>query len=261
MKIKLTLAALLLTLNLNNAFSQAIAISTGFDNYAGTIATMPAGWYLSWNTSNSFYTSSLNYGVSSPSYKFGNDSDFVATPGYPNMDSVSFFIRGNGAPFSPLNELQIWTSEDSVVWNMSTYLDNLPTTGTTRTVPLPSGTFYIKFLYRKATAGGNLAFDDVKIYSNAVIGVPEHLTADNISIYPTPTTGNVTVSTRQSFSTKTSVSVYDLLGNKIQARIRKVKSNQFAIDLSGQRQGFYFVRIQNDQSVVTKRITLLSDSN
>ncbi|MBK6642291.1 MAG: T9SS type A sorting domain-containing protein [Bacteroidetes bacterium] len=57
------------------------------------------------------------------------------------------------------------------------------------------------------------------------------------------------------------MSVYDLLGNKIQARIRKIKSNQFAIDLSGQRQGFYFVRIQNDQSVITKRITLLSDTN
>ncbi|MBK6642292.1 MAG: hypothetical protein IPG39_14235 [Bacteroidetes bacterium] len=186
MKIKLTLAALLLTLNLNNAFSQFVAVSTGFDNYAGTIATMPAGWYLSGILPIPFYTSALNYGVSSPSYKFGNDSDFVISPPYPMMDSVSFFIRGNGAPFSPLNELQIWTTQDSVNWNLTSYLDNLPTTGTIRTVSLPSGTIFVKFLYRKAAAGGNLALDDVKIYSNAVIGVPENLTADNVSIYPTP---------------------------------------------------------------------------
>src|SRR5690349_18663905 len=85
-----------------------VAVSTGFDNYAGTLATVPQGWYISWNSTSSFYTSAGNFGDSSPSYKFGNDSDFVVAPAYPMIDSVSFFVKGNGGPFSPLNELRIY---------------------------------------------------------------------------------------------------------------------------------------------------------
>lgn len=252
------ICCILLTANILSA--QNVAVSTGFDNYAGTIATAPYGWYLSWNTSNSFYTSTLNYGLSSPSYKFGNDSDFVVAPGYPMIDSVSFFVRGNGTPFSPQNELQIWTSNDSTNWTLSTYLDNLPTTGTTMTVPLPTGTPYVKFVYRKATAGGNLAFDDVKLYSNAVIGAPEINPAESIRVYPTPTTGNISISSPATASSKLSIQIFDLLGNKIPVAVRKLKNGLYSADLSAQRQGFYFVRIQGETFTVTKRISLVSEN-
>ena len=243
-----------------NSFAQTVAVSTGFDNYAGTTASAPYGWYLSWNTSNSYYTSTLNYGLSSPSYKFGNDSDFVVAPGYPMLDSVSFFVRGNGTPFSPQNQLQIWTSNDSTNWTLSNYLDNLPTTGTTMTVPLPSGTTNVKFIYRKATAGGNLAFDDVKLYSNAVIGTPEINPAESIRVYPTPTTGNITISSPATLTSKLNIQIFDLLGNKIPVPVRKLKNGLFTADLSAQRQGFYFIRIQGDTFTFTKRISLVSEN-
>ena len=247
-------------LTANNLSAQIVVDSTGFDNYAGTSATAPYRWYLSWNTSNSFYTSTLNYGFASPSYKFGNDSDFVIAPGYAMVDSVSFFVRGNGTPFSPQNQLQIWTSSDSSNWTLSSYLDNLPTTGTTLTVPLPSTPPYVKFIYRKATAGGNLAFDDVKLYSHVVVGAPEINPAESIRVYPTPTTGNITISSPATASSKLNIQIYDLLGNKIPVPVRKLKNGLFTADLSAQRQGFYFVRIQGDSFTVTKRISLVSEN-
>jgi len=37
----------------SSAFSQVVVVGTGFDNYAGTSATAPSGWYMSWHSTSS----------------------------------------------------------------------------------------------------------------------------------------------------------------------------------------------------------------
>lgn len=237
--------------------AQNLVVSTGFDNYAGTLATVPAGWFISWNTANSFYTSAGNFGVSAPSYKFGNDSDFVVAPVVQQgIDSVSFFARGNGTPFSPSNELQLFQSNDSINWILVTSIDSFPTTGTTTGVTL-NGNKYLKLLYKKQPAGGNLAFDDVKIYSNASTGIASVSGADLVKIFPSPSTGLFYVQYNSKLSSP-QIEIFDILGNIVShASIQNEKPGLFKVDLSGYRNGFYFVKIQSGSYLITKRITII----
>ncbi len=147
-----------------SAFSQLVVVGTGFDNYANTLATAPAGWYMSWHSLSpaSSYTSTANSGVAVPSYKMGLDSVTVITPMYQNADTLSFWCKGNGT--ADTNELHIYHSADSLSWTMFVNRDSLPTVITTLKYGLPAASGWIKFVYRKL-AGGNLAFDDVNIIS------------------------------------------------------------------------------------------------
>lgn len=148
-----------------SAFSQLVVVGTGFDNYANTSGTAPAGWYMSWHSlppTASSYTTASNSGVAIPSYKMGIDSVTVITPMYSNADTLSFMCKGNGVPFSDTNELHIYHSTDSITWNMFVNRDSLPTLKTTLKYGLPASSGWLKFVYRKL-AGGNLAFDDVNI--------------------------------------------------------------------------------------------------
>lgn len=248
--------ALLISLFLNSkADAQILVASTGFDNYAGTVATIPAGWYCSWNTSSSFYTSTGNYGIAAPSYKFGNDSDFVVAPKVvQGITKVTFFARGNGVPFSSANELQFFQSTDSINWVLVTSVDSLPVTGTTITVNL-NGNPYLKFLYHKQAAGGNLAFDDVMIYSNTT-SMSEVAKSETIKIYPTPSTGIVYVKLPESVS-DVKVEVFDILGNAINnLAIQKENPSLFTINFTGKSKGFYFVKIAYGSKMITRKITI-----
>jgi len=237
------------------ANSQNLVISTGFDNYAGTVATVPVGWYISWNTSNSFYTSTGNYGLAAPSYKFGNDSDIVVAPWTAiAKDSISLFVRGNGTPFSPANELQFFQSQDSITWTQVAVIDSLPTTGTTIGVNL-NGDPYLKLLYRKQSAGGNLAIDDIQIYSLAtnVVQVKDEI---KIKLFPSPSTGMIFVKLPENQKLP-SIEIYDLLGNRINnIFVEKKENGLYGLDFTGKRSGFYFVKIQLDGKLFTKRITI-----
>jgi len=146
-----------------SSFSQIVIVGTGFDNYAGTSATAPAGWYMSWHSPTaSSYTTAANSGVAIPSYKFGLDSVTVITPMYQNADTLSFMCKGNGVPFGDTNELHIYHSADSIAWAMFVNKDSLPAAKTTLKYGLPAASGWLKFVYRKL-GNGNLAFDDVNI--------------------------------------------------------------------------------------------------
>jgi hypothetical protein len=243
----------------NLAQSQNVVVDLNFDGYMGTAATVPAGFYFSWNnnTSNSFYTSTGNYGVAPPSYKFGNDGDFIVTPMVSAADSLSFWSKGNGSPFSPLNELRIYHSMDSVNWILDNTLVPLSASANMTSVPLNQLTGYFKFEYYKAPAGGNLAFDDLKIYSSQTVGVKDLVRDEIISVFPTPTSGLLNIRIQNSGVVVPDVEVYDMLGNKISSiYVEKKGRGLFAIDLSGKNNGFYFVKIRTSKQFVTRRITL-----
>ena len=149
-----------------SAFSQLVVVGTGFDNYAGTSATAPAGWYMSWHSTSSpsYYSTAANSGVAIPSYKMGQDSVIVISPMYQDGDTLTFMCKGNGVPFGNTNELHIYHSADSISWNQFVNRDSLPASKTTLKYGLPSQNGWLKFVYRKL-GSGNLAFDDVVIIS------------------------------------------------------------------------------------------------
>ena len=67
-----------------------------------------------------------------------------------------------------------------------------------------------------------------------------------IKIYPNPTTGNFTIVGIQNAEIK----VYDLLGRKVLEN--RYKDNK--IDISDQLAGIYFVMIQSDDKLATKKV-------
>ena len=247
---------LLLSLFTAALSAQTLVVSTGFDNYAGSVATVPAGWYIDWNSSSSYYASTGNYGLAAPSYKFGNDSDFVVAPaGFPGMDSISFFTKGNGSPFSPLNEFRIYQSTDSMNWVLVHAIDSLPTTGTTYTLPL-NGNPYISFVYRKQPAGGNIAFDDVNIYS-LVTGVPSVSEKKAIKVYPVPSNSNIFIEGVEGRSTQ--FALFDMIGNLIVLPdVKRDGKGVFSTDLSSLKRGIYFLKITDGNKTITKKITLIN---
>ena len=105
--------------------AQVVTLFQGFDNYNGTLPSVPTNWYFRWNTSSSFYTSTNNFGLSSPSYKFGIDKDTMITEGFSTSDTLKFWCKGEGSTFSPNDTLTILWSADSIVWNVLTYLDSI----------------------------------------------------------------------------------------------------------------------------------------
>jgi len=253
---------LLFSLSMNIFFvkAQNIVASLNFDGYIGTVATVPAGYYISWNSTstNSFYTSAGNFGINPPSYKFVNDGAFIITPYLPAIDSLTFFGKGNGSPFSPLNELRISHSTDSINWTSDTVLVSMSASGTIYSIPVNQSSGYFRFEYYKASGGGNLAFDDLLMYSNQPVSVNELKAEDLINVYPTPSTGLIKLKISDPDEELTKIDVFDLLGNKVSnVKIEKKSQGFYTVDLTGKNTGFYFLKIQTTGLFITKRITLV----
>src|SRR5258706_3960341 len=142
--------------------AQLIRLSQGFDNYIGSVATVPVGWYISWNSTSSpsYYITSGNYGATIPAYKFANNGDEIISPYFLSGDTLRFWYKGQGL-FSAQNSLSILYSSDSTSWNILVNPDTLLVTGTTFSYPLPCQAHYLMFIYHQVS--GNLAFDDVLV--------------------------------------------------------------------------------------------------
>ena len=260
MKILQTLTAIIFFLCLAaTSRAQNIVASLNFDGYTGDVSTVPAGYYFSWNstTSNSFYTSAGNYGLNPPSYKFGNDGDFIITPMLPAIDSITFFAKGNGSPFSPLNELRISHSTDSITWTTDTVLIPLASSGTNYSVPVNQSQGYFRFEYYKAPSGGNLAFDDLLMYSNQTVALAEPKAEDLIVVFPTPSTGLIRLKILDPKEELTKLEIFDLLGNLVtNVKVEQKSQGYFTVDLTGKNSGFYFLKIRTTGLFITKRITI-----
>ena len=244
--------------NLLPANSQWTPVDLNFDGYVGTQASTPSGYYFSWHstTSNSFYTSIGNFGVAPPSYKFGNDGDFIVTPFVNAADSINFWSKGNGSPFSPLNELRIYYSADSSNWTIDTTLVPLNSMATTTSIVLNQESGYFKFEYFKSPAGGNLAFDDLKIYSSLINNIPTVKKEEIINVYPTPTAGLLNIKLING-NGPIVVEVFDMLGNHISdVNFERRGKGVYSIDLTGKSKGYYFVKIQTPSQFITRRVTV-----
>ncbi len=153
-------------------WSQTVLLSTGFDNYIGTSATAPTGWIITWHSTSSpsFYTSTGNYGLSSPGYKLGINNATIVTPAFSGADSVKFWVKGNGVPFSVDNLLSVSQTTDSVTWTTIAIIDSLPTAGTVLSLPVNQSSIHVRFEYTKVS--GNLAIDDITVIKNVLAQSP-----------------------------------------------------------------------------------------
>lgn len=136
--------------------STSIKVTEGFDA-APTAAT---DW--TFTTIATTYTSSGNYGASSPSIKFDATGDALTTPMLPApATEMSFWIKGQTSTGSALLvegfNGTAWVTIENIVSPSNTAKTYLYSS--TSTPVLPTGITRFRYTYNKVTS--NLAFDDV----------------------------------------------------------------------------------------------------
>jgi type IX secretion system substrate protein len=218
-------------------------------------------WYIGWNSTTvpSYYTTTGNFGLASPSYKFGVTADTMITPTFATSTSLSFWIKGEGSTFSDMDTLTILQSIDSINWNVipPIYLDSMPTTGTTMTFPINAYTTNIMFIFTKYI--GNLAMDDIQLSYDSMSGIKQiqNNTIEVFNLFPNPSTGKTFIQNNTAFVQKVDLSVYDMLGNEVISFPSKTLAlGNNNLNLSSLSNGVYFVRIQNDKLSFVHRITI-----
>ena len=135
-----------------------LTVNEGFN--AGS--TAPTGW--TFTTLSGTYTSAGNYGLASPSLKFGKTGDQIITAVLPYAATqLSFWLKNQGSSGSTL----VVEGYNGTKWVKVDTISYFPTTGTTSlynatsTPALPAGLKQFRFTYTKST--GNISLDDVSM--------------------------------------------------------------------------------------------------
>ena len=86
------------------------------------------------------------------------------------------------------------------------------------------------------------------------LSVPDN-PLNEILIYPNPTTGNFTI-TFEEMDTPVSMDIFDSQGRKIRTT-HMIQESSLQIDLSNQPVGLYFLRINQGNHILTKKVILI----
>jgi hypothetical protein len=82
-------------------------------------------------------------------------------------------------------------------------------------------------------------------------------TISEISIYPQPSNGIINIKLSETQNENPIVAVFDLLGNKVaEIEAEHVNGNVYVINLEDKKAGYYFLKIQTDNVLVSRRITI-----
>jgi len=252
---------ILLSLIISAAFlttkSQSILLQEDFDSYDGLVTSIPAGFTITWNDtasiSKSFYNTSGVCGIACNAYKFGWDSATIITPVFSNPGSVSFYFKGNGTQ-NPYNTFYVYESPNGSTWNQVASYVNFPTTSQTIILPLNSSSTQLKFYYKKDSLGLNVGFDDLVVYGP--VGMNETKGFQGISVFPTPTSGIVTVNFNENYFNAVEIKVINILGKEVKHYDLKNISTKYAVNISDQPEGVYLLRIKSGTDEMVKRVIL-----
>ncbi|MDB9774902.1 M6 family metalloprotease domain-containing protein [Vicingaceae bacterium] len=187
----------------------------------------------------------------------------IQEPTLPNLgvSRTDLFLAGaanSTSSFSVLGNTSNWT-----ITNGSSWLNISPNTGSfTRQITVSANsdntgqerkdTLYISAM------GAATRVVIVTQDSMASIGINEIQLADNLSIYPNPTLGVVTVKIDENLSFNDyQIKVTNVLGSQIGVSTNFVASNVVQLDITGNRSGIYFLTIDNGKKRVVKKISLI----
>jgi len=93
--------------------------------------------------------------------------------------------------------------------------------------------------------------------SNGTVGLQDYELSSGVKLYPNPTSGMVNAEFSLDNSTDVHVEVYNMLGELVQtAHWDNVLNSTYQINLSGQANGMYFVKVISNESTITKKIML-----
>lgn len=126
------------------------------------------------------------------------------------------------------------------------------------TVP-EDGTYYVGIRATSAANTGALYLDDFSFLRNdaSVDAIKYTNAAHAVKVFPNPATDAINVQVSLDKAQDAVISVTDILGNVVYKQDRKGLFNEtLNIDLSNQAKGLYFVRIQNADLNIVKKVSL-----
>ncbi len=118
---------------------------------------------------------------------------------------------------------------------------------------LDSGTYYlcVTSCYGcGSVCDSSIVYTGIKNITNA---------ANSINVYPNPNNGKFTISFSHQADiagAKAIVEIYDIMGQKVNVGTLKQVQGDVCIDMSGQPNGVYILRVNTQQSVLTQRIII-----
>lgn len=190
-------------------------------------------------------------------------------------DSIKFDFQRSGTgvrTYSVRSSLDTYTTNLTAVYGLPTtnvdvqagdvfFLKKDITTNQTRNIIVLGPSFMnlvapVTFRFYGWNAegtGGTFSIDNVNFIGSSTLltGINEK-EATAVSIFPNPTTNGIVSLDIANLSGKTTITVYDIIGNAIFST--ETSSAKQLIDLSNQASGSYFVSIKNDKEVITKKI-------
>jgi len=92
-----------------------------------------------------------------------------------------------------------------------------------------------------------------------IVDVPETIIADNITIYPNPVTQTANIEFVLSNETNMEIAVLDMLGKNVMylyEGIMNTGHHKIQFDASSLAQGIYFVKLQSNNEIITKKIMI-----
>ncbi len=101
--------------------------------------------------------------------------------------------------------------------------------------------------------GNNIYVDDINIIDGSV-GIHELNSESKISVYPNPTSGEVTFNFNTLLKEKVTIEIFDVVGNKV-AEMNSLKTTNgtnMVVDLGKQSSGMYFYRIVNASGIINQ---------
>jgi len=90
-------------------------------------------------------------------------------------------------------------------------------------------------------------------------GKIEKIPSKNISIYPNPTSGKVTLKIDQETTSNnqiSDISISNITGKVIYNKQFSIQTNKIELDLSDYGKGLYFVKIKTNEGIITKKLIL-----
>lgn len=181
-----------------------------------------------------------------------------------NLDSVRYMFSGFSVPGAG-DTVAIYLLQGSPDPDLATKVllfdfrdgeytaDNTYRTKTDLSLDAYSGMSYIAFRYRNSDVGTywlTVHFDDVSISGNTA-SVSDLSSGETIKAYPNPTTGELFI--ENASNQIESIQITDARG-AVQLNMNDIQHELVKLDLSHLGSGIYFVEVQSQEGIVSKRI-------
>ncbi len=118
-------------------------------------------------------------------------------------------------------------------------------------------------VFRTEDNSGNVSKDftlyvDCRYTYDVVTGSVTDIAMDDLlSVYPNPTTGVIILNTNLPENQEVNIAVYNTMGQEVAAvQNGKVSNGQYSIDLTNQSNGIYYVKMNLNGNIITKKVVL-----